>query len=101
VTGKKAVVLGGSLLEKLHMAWVHGCGEWPWLAMAASSDARVWARGWPWRGCQQFEPKGKKKNQGSGGICEEMDKGGVSGAPCGGEDGGGPWLGHAMRRRTA
>jgi hypothetical protein len=26
--GKKAVVLGGSLPEKLRVARVHGCGEW-------------------------------------------------------------------------
>jgi hypothetical protein len=42
--GKKAVALGGSLLEKLRMARARGCGGRPWLPTAVSSDAR--ARRW-------------------------------------------------------
>jgi hypothetical protein len=39
--GKKAVALGGSLLEKLRMARARGCGGRPWLPTAVRSDARA------------------------------------------------------------
>jgi hypothetical protein len=39
VKGRKAVVLGGFLPEKLQMARARGCGGRPWLPTAVSSDA--------------------------------------------------------------
>jgi hypothetical protein len=41
VKGKKAVVLSGSLPEKLWMARARGCGRWSWLPTAVSSDTEA------------------------------------------------------------
>jgi hypothetical protein len=100
VKGKKAVALIGSLLEKLQMAGAHGCGGWPWLPTAVSSDARVgrWRRVAPGAAVGGLNRRGKESGLGRR-LRRNGGGSGMSGATWR-KGGGRPGFGHATQRRT-